>query len=247
MSSLLYALGRWCYRRWGVVLSAWLLALAALGSGAIAIGIGTADDFTIPGTESQHALDRLKQTFPQTSGAQAQVLAIAERGRVTDSAVRDRIEDLLPAIERLEQVDSVLLPWNDLVSDTITPDGDAALVQVQLNVGLDGVTDDTKRQLRELAAQATTGEATFLAGGGAFGAEPVGISTTEIVGLVVALVVLALTFGSLLAAGMPLLSALIGVGVGLAGIWGLTAWVQIAPTAPMPALMLGGAHGRDAA
>lgn len=243
MSSLLYALGKWCARHWGRVLVAWLVVLAALGGAAAAFGAGTADNFAIPGTESQQALDRLKQTFPQVSGANAQIVATADD--VTDRAVRARIEAVLPELEKLEQVDSVLSPWNELIRDTVAPDRSAAIVQVQLTVGLDRVTAETKQQLRDLAREFSTERVTFHAGGGAFGNEPVGISPTEIVGVVVALIVLALTFGSLLAAGMPLLTALLGVGVGLAGIWALTGALAITPTAPMLALMLGLAVGID--
>jgi RND superfamily putative drug exporter len=68
MSSLLYAFGRLAYRRWGAVLLVWMFLLGLGTTGAATLSRGTNDAFSIPGTESQDAIDRLEQTFPQASG-----------------------------------------------------------------------------------------------------------------------------------------------------------------------------------
>ena len=74
MSSALYRLGHWCFRRRRYVLAAWLLVIVALGVLAVNIKQPTTDSFSIPGTESQQALNLLDQKFPGTGGAQAQVV-----------------------------------------------------------------------------------------------------------------------------------------------------------------------------
>ncbi len=88
MSSLLYAFGRLAYRRWRVVMLAWVFVLGLAVRRGGAVGQGTNDTFTIPGTESQQAIDRLRQTFPQASGASAQVVAVAADGDVDRRGTR---------------------------------------------------------------------------------------------------------------------------------------------------------------
>lgn len=245
MSSLLYALGRLAFRRWGRVLAVWALAAGALGAGAGLLGQGTSDTFRIPGVESFEAFDRLGQTFPEVSGAAGQVVAVAAEGDVTDPDHRRRIESLVRVLREVDQVAFVLSPYDEMVTGTISPDRSAAVIQVQMTVGSDEVTEDTRAQLEQVATEASGRGLSFHAGGGAFGPEPPVIGATEGIGLAVALVVLALTFGSLVAAGLPLLGALGGIAVSMAGIWLATAWLTVTSTAPFLALMIGLAVGID--
>ena len=76
MSTLLYALGRWSYRHSWRVLIAWLLLLGLAGVGAVTLGQGTDNSFSIPGTESQAGIEQLNRTFPQASGTSAQMIVV---------------------------------------------------------------------------------------------------------------------------------------------------------------------------
>ncbi|NYK12222.1 putative membrane protein YdfJ with MMPL/SSD domain, partial [Leifsonia naganoensis] len=80
MSSLLYSIGRWAFRARKLVVSLWLLVLVLLAGGAVAFNQGTDNTFSIPGTESQEALDTLSRTFPQVSGTSAQIVVVAPDG-----------------------------------------------------------------------------------------------------------------------------------------------------------------------
>ncbi len=80
MSTLLYALGRWSYRHSWRVLIAWLLLLGLGGVGAVTLGQGTDNSFSIPGTESQAGIEQLNRTFPQASGTSAQMIIVAADG-----------------------------------------------------------------------------------------------------------------------------------------------------------------------
>ncbi|MFI5062349.1 MAG: hypothetical protein ACHP7F_12945, partial [Actinomycetales bacterium] len=71
MSSLLYSIGRWAFRARKLVVSLWIILLVVLGTGAVLFNQGTDNTFSIPGTESQDALDTLSRTFPQVSGTSA--------------------------------------------------------------------------------------------------------------------------------------------------------------------------------
>jgi RND superfamily putative drug exporter len=80
MSSLLYALGKWCYRRWRTVVALWLVLLIAVGAAAGLLGTGIRDVFKVPGEEAFVAADRLSHNFPEISGAMGQVLVVAKDG-----------------------------------------------------------------------------------------------------------------------------------------------------------------------
>jgi len=141
----------------------------------------------------------------------------------------------------------VLDPWHKYLKteDTITADGDAALINVQMNTTVELVADETREQLVEIADAATNDHLTFYAGGGAWGPEPPVISVTEGIGVLFAFAVLAVTFGSLIAAGLPLLTAGIGLAFSLAIIWAATHWLTLASTGPFLALSVGMAVGID--
>ena len=245
MSSLLYALGTTAHRRWRAFLGIWLLVLILAGVAAGTLGQGTSENFSIPGTESQEALDRLGQTFPQASGVSAQLVAVAEEGSVTDPAVRDTIAAAVVDLQALDQVAAVVDPLAEPGSASVSADGSAAILTVQLATGAEGVTVETLDGLLDIADEASTESVSFTAGGGAFGSPPPGVTITEGVGVLVALVVLALTFGSLLAAGMPLITALVGIGVAMALLVASTAVIDLSSTAPLLALMIGLAVGID--
>lgn len=245
MSSLLYALGKLAFRRWGVVLAAWAAVISLAAGGAALLGTGTADTFRIPGVESFEAFERLGQVFPEVSGAAGQMLVVAEDGDVTSADDKARVAAMVADLKDVDQVAFVLSPYDEMVSDTVSKDRSAAVIQVQMTVGSDEIEPATQDRLEELADEASGRGLEFHAGGGAFGPEPPVIGATEGIGLVVALVVLALTFGSLIAAGLPLLTALAGIGVTMAGIWTVTQWVTVTSTAPFLALMIGLAVGID--
>ena len=246
MSSSLYALGSLAARRWRTVVLVWLLVLVVAGSGAALLGKGLTNSFSIPGTESQEALDRLAQTFPEASGGSAQLVVVARGGRtVDDPAVQEAVDDLVAAAQDVPQVDSVSSPFADVGAGSVSQDRTAAIVPVQMTVGAEQVSPEALDGLVATADQASGDVVEVVAGGGVFGAGSPGVTPTEGIGLVVALVVLVLTLGSLLAAGMPILTALVGVGVAMSLLLATTAVVEVSSTAPLLALMIGLAVGID--
>ncbi|HET7689260.1 MAG TPA: MMPL family transporter [Nocardioidaceae bacterium] len=248
MSSLLYALGKLCYRRWLAVFMAWLLTLVVVGLGALFLGNGPKDVFRIPGAESMDAFETLQHTFPEIAGANGQMLVIAEDGGdVTSPENRAAIEEMVKDLPEVDQTAMILSPWDELLAtkDTISPDKTAAIINVQMNTSVEQITPSTQAQLEKLAEEHSTDTLTFHAGGGAYGPVPPKIGITEGIGVAVALVVLAFTFGSLIAAGLPLISAGAGIGVAMAIVWIATKWLVITTTAPFLALMVGLAVGID--
>ncbi|MDX3064936.1 MULTISPECIES: MMPL family transporter [Streptomyces] len=236
MAILLYRLGRLSFRRRGRVLALWLLLLALLGGGAAAFMGPTTSKFSIPGTESQKALDSLSREFPQAGGATGTIVVAAPEGtKLTPSAVA-------PVTEEAGKVPGVLAAVDPFVSKAVSRDGRYALIQVQFASVTDDITDAQREAFRE--AGSSVADLRVEHGGEIMRGVPE-IGSTEAIGVAVAALVLVLTFGSLVAAGMTLLNALVGVAAGMAGLFALSSTVELTSTAPILALMLGLAVGID--
>ncbi|WP_166980148.1 MMPL family transporter [Paramicrobacterium fandaimingii] len=249
MSSFLYSLGRAMHRTRKTVIGVWILLLAMLGAGALLFSQDMDNSISIPGTESQQALDSLSATFPQVSGSSAQIIIVAPDGEtVTDADVETPVTDAVDTLADIDHVDAVTSPYDDTVSGSINDDETAALIQVQLDGSTFEIPDSTKTELEDaveaLGSDLPDGSEASL-GGELFSQEMPEISLVEGIGVVVALVVLVLTFGSFLAAGMPLITAMVAVGASMSLILGATAFTSITSTTPMLALMLGLAVGID--
>ncbi|WP_231961500.1 MMPL family transporter [Pedococcus dokdonensis] len=215
-----------------------------MGGLAGALGKNADAQLSIPGVESVHALELLQNRFPQgaAGGATARVIFAAPDGQsVTDPVRMTAIKQTLAAAAEADQVAAVSDPF---ATRAVSPDGSTAYATVSYRVQVDKISADSQAQLLATGATARTAGVDVEFGGEATQAQPEQ-SAAEGIGVLVALMVLALTFGSLLAAGMPLLTALIGVGVGSAGTLALSAVIDLTSTAPILGLMVGLAVGID--
>ncbi|QKV71858.1 MMPL family transporter [Streptomyces harbinensis] len=236
MATLLYRLGRFSFRARGRIAAAWLVLLALLGLGAVTLMSPTSDEFSMPGTESQQALDDLGRQFPEASGATGTIVVAAPEGSALEPA------GLAPVVREAADVDGVIAVMDPFEAGAVSPDGRYALIQLQFDRGADEITD-AQRSAYE-AVGADVDDLRVEHGGEIMGGE-VEVGSTEALGVLVAAVVLVITFGSLVAAGMTLLNALIGVAIGMAGLYSLTSVIDLTSTAPILALMLGLAVGID--
>ncbi|GAA2795653.1 MMPL family transporter [Crossiella cryophila] len=248
MSSFLYRLGRAAARARVLVVALWLVVLAAAGGAAVLLNQGTDDTFAIPGSESQDALDHLKRVFPEVSGSSAQLVLLVPAGSAVDQpATRAAVARAVERIKAVPQVATAVDPFGDNVSGAISGDGRAALIAVPLKVELAQVDPATKSALSGIATELTglVPGAQVFTGGDAFSNRVPQLSPTEGLGLAIALLVLLLMFRSLIAALMPLLTAVIGVGLSAGLVYLATLVTPISSTAPMLAVMLGLAVGID--
>lgn len=242
MATLLYRLGRGSLRRRRLVVAVWLVVLVGLGLAAATLRGPTASDFTMPGTESQRALDLLAEQFPAASGATGTIAVKAPRdGQLATPEGQATIRGLVQEAAMLPGAVGAVDPFQ---VGAVSPDGRYALVQVQFATRGDKVTDDQREAYEQVGARAETQGYQVAPGGEVLNTEPE-VGSTEAIGVAVAAIVLVVTFGSLVAAGMTMLNALIGVGVGMAGLFTLSSVVELTSTAPILALMLGLAVGID--
>lgn len=237
------------FRRRKTTVAVWLLILVIVGAFVGLFAKSFDDAFELPGSESQEALDSMRLTFPQAAGAGGSLLVVgADGAHVDQGQYKTAIEDAVDRLKKVDQVDSVTSPFDEFVKGNINDDGNAALINIQYDGALGELGDQTRAQLGDQAKQlqdALPAGATVTPGGEIYKTTSVHISWVEGIGVVVAFFVLIFTFGSMLAAGIPLITALVGVMLGLMGIVGLTAFSTVSSTAPMLALMLGLAVGID--
>ncbi|MFJ8581188.1 MMPL family transporter [Micromonospora sp. NPDC093277] len=242
MATLLYRLGRASFRRRRLVAVVWLVVLVGLGAAALTLKGPTASNFTMPGTESQRAIDLLAERFPAASGATGTIAVKApQAGQLGTPQGQAVIKQVTEEAATLPGVVGAVDPYQ---AQALTPDGRYALIQVQFAGRADEVTDAQRTAYEKVGAQAEAQGWQIAPGGEVLNAEPE-VGSTEALGVLVAAIVLILTFGSLVAAGMTMLNALIGVGVGMAGLFALSGAVELTSTAPILALMLGLAVGID--
>ena len=248
MSSFLYGLGRSSYRHRLRVVLIWLATLVVLGGASAAVSKGFDENFSLPGTESQTALDSLNRTFPQAGGTTAQVVVVPRDGEsVRSSAARKAIDASAERLRGVSQVDTVSGPFDEYAKGQISADDSAAIINVTFAVPAVDISPSTFDALQEQRAQLQSAlpGSEVSAGGDAYTGGTPGVSWVEGIGVLIALVVLWLTLGSLRAAGMPLLTALLGVGLTVALIFGATGFATVSSTTPLLALMLGLAVGID--
>ncbi|MGC5021619.1 MMPL family transporter [Micromonospora sp. DT47] len=242
MATLLYRLGRASLRRRRLVVAVWLVVLVGLGFAAATLRGPTASNFTMPGTESQQAIDLLAERFPAASGATGTIAVKAPSdGQLVTPEGQTVVRGVVQEAATLPGVVGAVDPFQ---VQAISPNGRYALVQVQFASRADEVTDDQREAYEKVGAAAAAPGWQVAPGGEVLNSEPE-VGSTEALGVAVAAIVLIVTFGSLVAAGMTMLNALIGVGVGMAGLFALSGVVELTSTAPILALMLGLAVGID--
>jgi len=250
VSFLLQRLGRACSSRRWLVLSVWLVVLVAVGGAAAAFGKPFTADVTIPGLESTRALTTVDERFGGAAGggddgATARVVVELPEGQtVTDPANAQRLGALAAELGQLPQVVAASNPL-DQANPTVSPDLRAAYVDVTYAVPTGAITEDSREALTGAVEGAAT-DGWDVAVGGQAVTDPAALGGVgEVLGVVVAVVVLLVTYGTLVAAGLNLLTALVGVGVGALGIVAATALTDLQSTTTILAVMLGLAVGID--
>lgn len=245
MATFLYRLGRGAFRRRRWVVLVWLGVLAAVAVGAMQATGPSDEEFSMPGIESQKAFDLMEQRFPGAAadGATAQVVFVAPGGeKVTAGDTRKAVEAAVDSLGDGRQVVGVADPFE---SKAVSKDGSTAYATVTYKVESSDVTDASRAAVDKTADQARAAGLTVETGGSAMdsGGGPAG--TAEIVGLSAAAVVLLFTFGSLAAAGLPLLTAVVGVAMSLFGILLLAGPLGLSSDTLTLGMMLGLAVGID--
>jgi putative drug exporter of the RND superfamily len=242
VAAFLYRVGRFAFRHRWYVAFVWV---AVLG-GVIAVGVrapaAPPDSSSIPGAEFQKANDLIQRSFhANPNSASAQIVFVAPHGqKITATRYRSVISDVVAEAARSPQVAGSASPFQD---GQVSRDGSTAIGNIDYTVVPDSLTATTMNALQDAAQLGRDAGLTVEIGGDALSAQA--SDTAVLYSLAVDAVILAITFGALAAAGMPLLTAGIGVGLSLFGIIALSKALGLSGTAQQLGLMLGLAVGID--
>jgi RND superfamily putative drug exporter len=243
MGKKLHTLGIWAFANPWKIIAGWGLLLVVLGFLAVQFIQPTVSSISIPGTEAQKAIDRANELFPNSGNGSGRIVFKTNDGSsITDN--QTRIATLSADIAKVEGVSAVASPFID--PSFISESGTIAYAQVQLQAANGSVSDTTIEAVEALVAGARADSLQIELGGDLISRVPGEIlGVGEIAGVGIALMVLFLTLGSLIAAGMPLVTALLAIGVSMAGLFSLSQLIEINATTPVLAVMLGLAVGID--
>ncbi len=242
MSAFLYRLGRLSARRPWRVLGVWLMAAVAIFGLKSAVGGETTDDFALPGTETQAAGDLLSERFAAQSGATGQLVfhTTAVEG-FADPTAKAAVEATVEALRGVDGVAGVVDPL-DPAEPVVSPDGSTALAGFTL---VSATPQPSDFAAVDLAAEVGRDAGVQVEIGGSIAQAAQEVKGNEGIGLAVAVIVLLVAFGSVIAAGLPIGSALFGVAIGLAGVSVLAGFMDVPTVSPMLATMIGLGVGID--
>jgi putative drug exporter of the RND superfamily len=241
MSQFLFRLGRRCAAHPFRTIGVWVVIAVAVFAWDGAAGGEPTNDYRVPGVESQHASDTLADQFPTFAGASGRVVFHVDDGRVDTAANRSAIEGAVARLAGGADVTVVTDPF-DPAGPTVSPDGRTAYATVQYGEltlqpeHYDEVVDAVGPTRADGVQTEISGD---IAGAGAE------VEGQEGIGLIVALIVLLVAFGSVIAAGIPVATALIGVALGAAGLGIMAGFTDVPDTSPVLAIMIGLGVGID--
>lgn len=245
MATLLFRLGRFAYKRALLVVIAWVLLAAGALAGGVGLGGQLQDSYAIPGTESQKAIDLLSAVFPQTAGASAEIVVQDAHGANLKAADGPLIEKVVTRLNDVKGVEQAVSPYGKYATAAVSQSGSTVIIAVQFSVSAEKVTDAELAAVKAATAPLRDAGLTVEYGGQVYQQVNVGVSWTEALGVLFAAIVLIVTFGSVLAAGLPLLSAIIALAVSMGAVLTTASLVTISSTTPLLALMIGLAVGID--
>jgi putative drug exporter of the RND superfamily len=243
VATVLQRLATSAFRHKRAFLAGWMLIMFLVAGLYAAFGSHINSDFTIPGSSSQNALNELQKTLPPAAGTSAQIVFESPAGtKITDPKYQGAVEASLTQAKAAPQVAAVIDPY---ASKAISPDGRTALAQVQYTVTRPHLNSDSLPALVDATRPAERAGLTAQVGGSAYNTVSAKTGPSTALGILIAFAILAVTFGSLFAAGLPLLSALSGVVIGAIGVYLASNVATVSSTAPSLALMIGLAVGID--
>ncbi len=245
MTPLLYRLGGFCVRRRWAVVAAWLLVFLVLAGAARSVGPDLNDNLTLPGTGSQAATDLLAERFPsQANGTNPVVLRAPQGAKLTDAKYKKPIDDTVAAFKKDPDVHSARNPLAG--GDLLAKDKRTGYIALNLSASPSDLTTDDAQRIVDEADPARDAGLTVSFGGyvGQKVSKPE-THSSEAVGLTMAVIVLLLTFGTVVAMGLPIVTAIVGLVSGLSIVTLISQVTEVPTVAPTLATMIGLGVGID--
>src|SRR6516165_4005998 len=247
MTGVLYRLARFCVRYRFAVLAAWILLTVALVGVSHRLGDKTNDSATLPGTNSQQAADTLSKSFPdQANGSSPIVLHVAS-GKLTDSKYAQAVNQAAADVAKAPDVASVVNPLTSQGAAALRKDQKTGYLSVTLSVSPGALSVDDAQTIINAAAKPAQAAGIEVQTGGVLGQEvsKPATETSELIGILAAMVILTFTFGTVVAMLLPIATAILGLASTLSIIQIVSHATTVSTVAPTLATMIGLGVGID--
>ena len=247
MTRALFHVGRLSVRRRWIVVAIWLVVFGALAFWARSVGPDVNDNLTLPGSDSQAATALLASHFPsQANGTNPVVLRAPGGAKITDSKYKQPIDDTLSALKKDPDVRSATSPLSKSGSALLSKGKSVGYIALNLKPSPSELSTDDAERIVALADPAR--HAGLEVGFGGYLGQKVSKPDThlsEVIGLSMAVIVLLVTFGTVVAMGLPIITAIVGLVCGLSIITLLSHISEVPTVAPTLATMIGLGVGID--
>ena len=247
MTGMLYAIARFCVRRRVVVLAVWVLAVAALVTVSHRLSDNTNDSIKLPGTDSQRATDALSQSFPAQSNGSSPIVLHVKSGKLTDAKYASAVNDAATDVAKAPHVASVVNPLTSQGASALSKDQATGYLSVTTTVSPGALSVDDAQKIIDAASKPAQAAGIEVQTGGQLGqkvSKP-GTESSELIGILAAMVILTFTFGTIVAMLLPIINAILALAATLAIVRMLSHVTTVSTVAPTLATMIGLGVGID--
>ena len=247
MTGALYGLARFCVRHRFWILTVWLVVAVALVGASHRLGDNTNDNLTLPGTGSQHATDALSKSFPDQANGTSPIVLHVSTGKLTDSKYAGAVNQAAADVAKAPDVASVVNPLTSQGASALSKDQATGYLSVTLSVNPGQLTEDDAQAIINAAAKPAQAAGIQVETGGQLGAKvsTPSTETSELIGIIAAMVILTLTFGTVVAMLLPIVTAILALASTLSVITILSHAITVSTVAPTLATMIGLGVGID--
>jgi len=247
MTGVLYGLARFCVRRKLIVLAVWLVAAVALVAISHRMGDNTNDNLSLPGTDSQRATDILSRSFPVQANGTSPIVLHARNGKLTDSKYSGAVNEAAADLAKNSDVASVINPLTPQGASALSKDKATGYLSVGLKVSPGSLSEEDAQHIIDAAAKPAEAAGLEVQTGGQLGQKVSKPSTesSELIGIIAAMLILTFTFGTVVAMLVPIITAIFALLTTLAIIRILGHVVTVPTVAPTLATMIGLGVGID--
>jgi putative drug exporter of the RND superfamily len=247
MTGVLYGIARFCTRQRFLVLAVWLLVTVGLVAVSHRVGDHTNDSLTLPGTNSQRATDTLSRSFPNQANGSSPIVLHVANGKLTDSKYSSAVNQAAADVAKAPYVASVVNPLTSQGTSALSKDQATGYLSVTLSVSPGALSVDDAQKIINAADKPAQGAGIQVETGGQLGQKVSKPSTesSELIGIIAAMVILTLTFGTIVSMLLPILTAILGLASTLSIVQIISHATTVSTVAPTLATMIGLGVGID--
>ncbi len=247
MTGVLYAIARFCTRQRFLVLAVWLVATVGLVAVSHRLGDNTNDNLSLPGTNSQHATDTLSRSFPDQANGSSPIVLHVKSGKLTDSEYSSAVNQAAGDVAKAPYVASVVNPLTAQGSSALSKNQATGYLSVTLSVSPGALSVSDAQNIIDAAQKPAQSAGIQVETGGQLGQKVSKPSTesSELIGIIAAMVILTLTFGTVVSMLLPIFTAILGLASTLSIVEILSHAMTVSTVAPTLATMIGLGVGID--